>query len=312
MSTAFPAVCALNHPSPVPLADNVEAISHHTSEHASVDLQQYLNGLRPAASAAPTATSAARLPAPTNPTGLFGLTLKAFHDIPPSVVSSGSELTVSAVNAALDSLGDILDAPMPISRARFFLEHFRQVLFNAASEEWGSMGGFELQEDGGSRTEWVSWSAALGHLKRHFETVGIPFTNRKLMRVCEGLYWQLWNDREVRALADVRESGTPLSRRWRLPGNVLPRAFVPVPELFERHLSHDEVQLRKLSGYRVEKPGQGASAVEMTGPDPEHRFADFALTQEQLERQRRLEKLWASASKPRPARAGIGHPAAGS
>lgn len=240
-SIPYPVVCP-DHRGET-LTDDATLASHHTASHGGEPIGDYQDRLRPGR----TETGAG--PAPPSASfksaiSRFGLVSSSLHSYTEQDVSAGSELTIPMVNSLITGFGQTLSPPFAIDRAKFFLELLISVLVNRGTDKVEHAGGCELTSSAGADKQFVTWSAVFTFFTGEAKRYGIKFVPRKLVSLCDDLFWEIWSDNQIKALDEYRRRGTRASRRWQLPDGTQPAAYVIVPDLFTGHLGPDELALR--------------------------------------------------------------------
>lgn len=284
MSITFPTTCSVGH-DPIALNSDADLVTHHASAHPTTAISSYRSSLV-SASGGPQANDPPPPPVVLrSPMASWGLTSSSFTSLQASDVSSGSELSIHLVTECISHYGASMTPSFEIDLAPFLLEFFLYCLFNAATDDASPTGSFTLRERAGSRRQLVKWSALFASFTDYFSPLGYAFTPRRLMRTCDPLFWELWNNPEVHALDRARTEGTPISRRWRLPNGKHPPAYVLVPQLFTSHLTSDEHGIRKQHQFTVTKLSQAESAPVYDGLDSEDTVFSAQLNHQRLHAQ---------------------------
>jgi len=298
----YPVTCRLNH-APQSIANAADLATHHASEHEAVSMSDYQAQLSGGGSGAPDAPAPPPPPSFTNPLSAWGLNRSSFTSFTSSDVSSGSELSIQLALEFLLHFGRDQDPAFTVDVSSFLLDFFLYCLYNAATNDSTPTGGFQLREQAGPTKVYTKWVTVFSAARDFFDPLGYVFTPRRLMRTCDPLFWNLWQDVDVKALDRVRKEGTPISRQWRLPNGKHPPAYVLVPQLFNAHLTLDEHTCRKRHQYTVTKLSGSTADVAYDGLDPEDTVAASDLSRNSMDV--RSEQLRAAHNATRT-RGGVG------
>lgn len=261
-TVSFPVTCSLGHP-PRVLNDDTELLSHHTSEHASVPLDDYRASL----------TSAASAPTPGPPTirqkkhatayARFGLTSANFASIKPSEVSRGGMITTELTNDFLKAIGAELE--MAINPNRFFVDLFLLILEHGGTDDVAGLGGTTLYATNSPATQHVTWSWIKERAVPYFDDFNIDFSFRRWQHSLDDLFWEMWNDLNIAALDSVRANGTTRSSRFFDKNGFPVPAYIVVPDLFNIHLGQSDREARKHYNAAAQLDKAGRQAFDYVG-----------------------------------------------
>lgn len=288
MSIVFPVRCP-EHPGDE-LTDDSTLASHHQAMHPGVPIGDFKSLLSGSSSGSSDVPAAAQTVVFRSALSKWGLLSTAFHSISPEDVSAGSELTIGIVRDALNSFGNSLQPTLLPDHAKFFLELFIAVLVNRGTDKLKGAGGFKMTGSTGGDPVFVKWETIFGFFRTYMESYGLDFVPRKLVPLCDELFWELWNDPKVVSLEDYRNRGTRASRRWTLPNGQQPKAYVLVPDLFFDHLSAEELTLRDKAQFAANIDAADVTDSAYHGLDIDHAVEARDLARQTLlSRKRRLQ-----------------------
>jgi hypothetical protein len=246
----FPITCGIGHDSKQ-IKDLTDLISHHSSAHSSLELNEYQNLLDTNPDGA-TTTGAPRKPPTTqvappikisgNETAKWGMTKQQFRDVDADSLASGARYSVHEWNSFLQLLGK--KANIIVNGAKVALDLLVFILEHRATEDVDDLGSISLQSYDGTTESVMTWSAFKAAGKENWSNTGKLFTFRRFIPTFNKLWSEQWTDPEVGALDEVRMNGTKHSRKYTINSQPVPAWLVVEGLMFKDSLTPEEAAVR--------------------------------------------------------------------
>lgn len=299
----FPATCPVAACNKV-LDDPTGLLTHHTSEHTSIDMVTYKGMFT--ATDAPIVNPVNNTVAYVQPKSVIaraGMTISNFKNIRSGEVTSNALITFQANANFLLELGAKFNCPDP-SHERLQTDLFIFILDHAGTDDVEGLGGTTLMSNDGTAKKHITWVQYQEAAKEYFDLeYGIKFTFRRYIPSFENLWWELWNMDDLEALDDVKQFGTRRSRKWQQSGEPV-EPYVLVPDLFNNHLTARERKVRQLYNEAAEVEKQTAAApddISYIGRDTDNKVSKGKL-RSALEDNARACAMANGGGKPRSGR----------
>ncbi len=302
-SVTFPVTCDLGH-DPVVLNNDQEFVSHHTSEHGQLSVDDYKVALAKKKPKITPPPPIIKSKAHTDPLAKHGIILDGLMSLTDDDTSTGGLISIRDMQTFLSVIGDMND--LEIWYGKLQIDLFKFLLLHKGTDDVKGLGGVELMSPDQTISKFITWSEFQTQARAFFDLRGVQFTFRRCAKSFGDLYWALW-EKGVPGIAEIKENGTVHSRNYRLENGTNPAAWVLVPDLFGDHLSKEEAEIRVADSKRASLGNDKSKEITYTGLDQEN-IVDDHFTRRTGEKAYRGKLQMLGRVGRKDARLGVGHP----